>query len=166
MNDHSLRVFPDPVLRKETRSVEAFDEDFFAFVDTLKKLMIEYDGVGLAAPQIGESLKVAVVFYEEIYYVLANPVIVEKDGEQRDQEGCLSFPGVFEDITRPYRVVVEAQDETGLSRRIEAEGFLARAMCHEIDHLNGKLMIDHLSPMKRELIKKRLAKLKKESGEL
>ncbi|SMG08435.1 peptide deformylase [Dethiosulfovibrio salsuginis] len=165
MKDHSLRVFPDPILRKETRTIAVFDKDFLLFVDELKKLMIEYDGVGLAAPQIGESLKVAVILYEDTYYVLINPTIVEKEDEQRDQEGCLSFPGVFEDITRPYRVVVEAQDETGAPRRIEAEGFLARAMCHEIDHLNGKLMIDHLSPMKRELIKKRLTKLKKEGNE-
>lgn len=161
LSDHTLRVYPDPVLREETEAIELFDDSFAAFVDELKNFMIEYDGVGLAAPQIGESLKVAVIIYEEKFYVLVNPVIKTRDGEQRDQEGCLSFPGIFEDVTRPYRVTVEAQDERGLRYTVEAEGFLARAMCHEIDHLNGKLMIDHLSPMKREMIKKKLLKMKK-----
>lgn len=165
LSDYTLRIYPDPILREETRTIELFDESLSAFIDELKKFMIEYDGVGLAAPQIGESLKVAVIFYEEKYYVLINPVIKAKDGEQRDQEGCLSFPGIFEDVTRPYRVTVEAQDEKGVPYSIEAEGFLARAMCHEIDHLNGKLMIDHLSPMKRDMIKKKLSKMRREEND-
>lgn len=163
MNDHILRVYPDPILRKDNKKIESFDESFLLFVEELKDFMVEYDGVGLAAPQIGENIKVAVIFYEDEYYVLVNPTIVKTEGEQRDQEGCLSFPGIFEDITRPYKLIVEAQDENGAPYSTEVEGFLARAMCHEIDHLNGKLMIDHLSPMKRELIKKKLQKIKKEN---
>ncbi len=165
LSDHTLRIYPDPILREETQTIESFDEFFDAFIDELKNFMIEYDGVGLAAPQIGESLKVAVIFYEEKFYVLVNPVIKYKEGEQRDQEGCLSFPGIFEDVTRPYRVTVEAQDEKGVLYTVEAEGFLARAMCHEIDHLNGRLMIDHLSPMKREMIKKKLSKMRREDND-
>ncbi len=162
MSDSILRVYPDPILRRQSESVSVFDENLTGFVERLKDFMIEYDGVGLAAPQIGENIRVAVIFYEENLYVLINPEIKEADGEQIGQEGCLSFPGIFEDIARPSRVVVDAQDEKGNKYRIEATDFLARAMCHEIDHLNGKLMIDYLSPMKREMIKKKLIKSKKE----
>lgn len=164
MKDGVLRIYPDPVLRKETEPVKVFDEKFAGFVENLKDLMIEYDGVGLAAPQIGESVRVAVVYFEEQFYVLVNPTIKESCGRQLDQEGCLSFPGIYEDIERPSRVLVEAQNEKGEAYALEAADFLARAMCHEIDHLNGKLMIDHLSPMKREMVKKRLKKIKKEGG--
>ncbi len=161
MTERKLRIYPDPVLREPTRAIENFDDDFRLFVKELETLMFRYDGVGLAAPQIGESLDVAVVFYANTLYVLANPVIIKSEGEQKGQEGCLSFPDIFEDITRPERVTVESQDENGEMRQIEVEGFLARAFCHEIDHLRGKLMIDHLSPMKREQIKKKLLKRKK-----
>ncbi len=163
MTEREIRIYPDPVLREPTRRIEIFDDDFRYFVKELETLMFRYDGVGLAAPQIGESLDVAVVFYDNVFYVLSNPLIIKSEGEQRDQEGCLSFPGIFEDITRPERVLVDCQDENGKKRQIEAEGFLARAFCHEIDHLHGKLMIDHLSPMKRELVKKKLLKQKKRS---
>lgn len=161
MTERELRIYPDPVLRKPTRPIENFDDEFRLFVKELETLMFRYDGVGLAAPQVGESLDVAVVFYGDTLYVLSNPVIIKSEGEQRGQEGCLSFPDIFEDITRPERVTVESQDENGEMRQIEVEGFLARAFCHEIDHLRGKLMIDHLSPMKREQIKKKLLKRKK-----
>ncbi|MCF4150409.1 peptide deformylase [Dethiosulfovibrio sp. F2B] len=162
MSDRTIRIYPDPVLREPTREIERFDDDFRSFLKEMESLMYEYDGVGLAAPQVGESLKVAVIAYEGKLYVLVNPRIVDYDGRQMDQEGCLSFPGIFEDVARPASVVVEAQDENGEPYSVEAEGFLARAMCHEIDHLNGKLMIDHLSPMKREMVKKKLKKRKKE----
>ncbi len=154
----SLRFYPDPVLRRETEEIRVFDQDLKVLVDEMTVIMQNADGVGLAAPQVGLSKKIAVVMIEGRRYVLINPVIVEEEGQQTGEEGCLSFPGVFGEVKRPYRVVVECRDETGEAQRYEAEGFLARAMVHEIDHLNGKLLIDKFSPIKRELIKKRLAK--------
>lgn len=152
--------FPDPVLRRATQPVTVFDEALKTFVDEMTIVMKDDDGVGIAAPQVGVSKKVAVVCFEGERYVLVNPVIVEASGTQRGEEGCLSFPGVFGEIERAERVVVECQDETGANRRHEAEGFVARAFQHEIEHLEGRLLIDHFSPMKRELIRKRLMKKK------
>lgn len=152
--------FPDPVLRRATRPVTVFDEVLKTFVDEMTIVMKDDDGVGIAAPQVGVSKKVAVVCFEGERYVLVNPVIVEATGTQRGEEGCLSFPGIFGEVERAERVVVECQDETGAKRRHEAEGFVARAFQHEIEHLEGKLLIDHFSPMKRELIRKRLMKRK------
>ena len=150
--------YPDPVLRKETEAVTQFDEDLKILVDQMVMTMKDADGVGLAAPQVGISKKLAVVVVDDVRYVLVNPVIVEEEGIQQGEEGCLSFPGIFGMVKRANRVVVECQDETGEKRRYDVEGFTARAFQHEIDHLNGRLMIDRFSPMKRELVKKRLEK--------
>ena len=150
--------YPDPVLRKETEAVTQFGEDLKILVDQMVMTMKDDDGVGLAAPQVGISKKLAVVVVDDVRYVLVNPVIVEEEGIQQGEEGCLSFPGIFGMVKRANRVVVECQDETGEKRRYDVEGFTARAFQHEIDHLNGRLMIDRFSPMKRELVKKRLEK--------
>lgn len=152
--------FPDPVLRRTTQPVTVFDEALKTFVDEMTIVMKDDGGVGIAAPQVGVSKKVAVVCVDDERYVLVNPVIVEASGTQQGEEGCLSFPGVFGEIERAERVVVECQDETGAKRCHEVEGFAARAFQHEIEHLEGKLLIDHFSPMKRELIRKRLMKRK------
>ena len=101
---------------------------------------------------------IAVVCIEGTRYVLVNPRIVSMEGEQGGEEGCLSFPGIFGEIKRAARVVVECQDETGAPRRYEAEGFTARAFQHELEHLEGKLLIDHFSPIRREMIRKKLLK--------
>lgn len=135
-----------------------FNEDLKVLVDQMILTMKEHDGVGLAAPQVGISKRLAVVVIEDKRYVLVNPKIVEQDGIQQGDEGCLSFPGVFGMVKRSNRVVVECQNENGEPVRYEADGFVARAFQHEIDHLDGKLMIDRFSPMKRELVKKRLEK--------
>ncbi|MDY3868231.1 MAG: peptide deformylase [Pyramidobacter sp.] len=155
-----LRIveYPNPVLRKETEPVTEFNEDLKVLVDQMILTMKEHDGVGLAAPQVGISKRLAVVVIEDKRYVLVNPKIVEQDGIQQGDEGCLSFPGVFGMVKRSNRVVVECQNENGEPVRYEADGFVARAFQHEIDHLDGKLMIDRFSPMKRELVKKRLEK--------
>ena len=155
-----LRIveFPDPVLRKPTKPVTDFGPDLKTFVDEMTIAMKDDDGVGIAAPQVGVSKKIAVVCIEGTRYVLVNPRIVEMEGEQGGEEGCLSFPGIFGEIKRAARVVVECQDETGSPRRYEGEGFVARAFQHEIEHLDGKLLIDHFSPIKREMIRKKLLK--------
>ena len=117
-----LRIveFPDPVLRKPTKPVTDFGPDLKTFVDEMTIVMKDDDGVGIAAPQVGVSKKIAVVCIEGTRYVLVNPRIVSMEGEQGGEEGCLSFPGIFGEIKRAARVVVECQDETGAPRRYEA----------------------------------------------
>lgn len=151
-----LAIFPDPVLRRPTEMVTVFDEDFGLLVRDMWESMEAYDGLGLAAPQIGVSRKVAVVRIGGRAYTLVNPRVLLAEGEQDGDEGCLSFPDIFEKVTRPRRVVVEAQDGHGILYTVEEEDLGARALFHEMDHLQGKLLIDHLSPLKRELVKKRL----------
>lgn len=155
-----LRIveFPDPVLRKPTQPVTVFDSSLKTFVDEMTIVMKDDDGVGIAAPQVGVSKKIAVVCVDDVRYVLVNPRIVAAEGEQGGEEGCLSFPGIFGEIKRAAHVVVECQDETGAPRCYEADGFTARAFQHEIEHLEGKLLIDHFSPIKREMICKKLLK--------
>lgn len=108
---------------------------------------------------MGVSRQIAVVSYEGKNYVLINPKVLELSGSERREEGCLSVPGVYEEVERPSHVVVEAYDEKGDLRKITGDGFLARAFLHEIDHLQGKLFIDYLSVLKRQLIKKNCANI-------
>ncbi len=150
--------FPNPVLRKKTAPVTVFDESLKTFVDEMTIVMKDDDGVGLAAPQVGVSKKIAVVCVDDVRYVLVNPRVVLREGEQVGEEGCLSFPGIFGDVKRANRVIVECQDETGAQRTHDVEGFTARAFQHEIDHLEGRLLIDHFSPIKREMTRMKLKK--------
>jgi peptide deformylase len=120
--------------------------------------MKENDGVGLAAPQVGVDRQIAVVQWQGKRYVLINPRVVYSEGKDIHEEGCLSAPGVYEEVARPTRIVVEAQDEEGNTYRIEEEGFMARALAHEIDHLQGRLFFDRLSPIKRQMVKRKLQK--------
>ena len=153
-----LRVYPDPVLRQKTRPVEVFDDGFKELVADLTRLMHIHDGVGFAAPQAGVPLKLAVVWYQEELHVLANPSVVSSEGEQEGEEGCLSFPGIFGQVKRPLKVTIRHQDINGAERLTEVEGFLARAFLDEMAHLEGKLLIDHFSPLKRSMAKKKLLK--------
>ena len=158
-----IRVFPEPSLRTPAREVATFDRELEVFIRDLWETMLAFDGVGLAATQVGVGLSVCVISWKENRLVLVNPRIVLEEGEQVGDEGCLSFPGIFEKVRRPMKVRVEAQDEKGKPLSIEAEGFLARALCHEIDHLGGRLLIDHLSPLKREIVRKKLLKRAREA---
>ena len=129
--------------------------------------MDDATGVGLAAPQIGLTLRVAVVDVTagknpEAKIVLANPEIIHAEGEVREEEGCLSIPGFRGYVMRPQFVTVRAQNAKGESFEIRGENLLARAFCHEIDHLNGVLFLQHLSMLKRDLIKRKIKKLKKQ----
>jgi peptide deformylase len=157
-----IRTYPDPILRKETEPVEIFDSELMDLIEEMKVIMLESDGVGLAAPQVGLSKKLAVVFYDDTLYVLINPVLLSSEGEQVGEEGCLSFPGIFGNVKRSRNVVIEAYNEHGEKRKIEAEGFLARAFLHEMDHLEGKLLIDHFSPLKKNIIRKKMRQYEKE----
>ncbi|MFP4482050.1 MAG: peptide deformylase [Thermovirgaceae bacterium] len=157
-----ISEYPDPVLRETAKPVEEFDEKLKAFIEDMWETMKEYDGVGLAAPQVGVSYQVAVIEWNGKRYVLINPRIMESDGKDVREEGCLSAPGFYEEVERPSRIIVEALDEDGTPQRIEEEGFMARALSHEIDHLKGHLFFDHLSPLKRQMIKRKLQKRRKE----
>ena len=153
-----IKKFPDPVLKKISKPVEVFDDELKNFVDDLFRSMRVHDGVGLAAPQVGVSKRIAVIEYEEKSYVLINPKILEQKGTQEGEEGCLSFPGIYANVTRPEWVKIETQDVKGEKHILEAEGYVARAFLHEMDHLSGKLFIDYLSNLKKNAIKNKISK--------
>ena len=158
--------FGDPVLEKPAATVTAFDDEIKKLVEDMFESMYAARGVGLAAPQIGISKRIAVVdvtFKEnpDGKLVLINPEIITKEGRQRGSEGCLSIPEFREDVTRAKTVTVRAQDVHGKFFEHTGEELLARAFLHETDHLNGKLYISHISALKRDLIKRKIRKLVK-----
>ena len=159
--------FGDPVLEKVAEQVTAFDGDLQQLLDDMFESMYEAHGVGLAAPQIGISKRIAVIdvtFKEDpnAKLVLINPEIVHTEGKQTQSEGCLSLPEFRENVTRASRVTVRAQNAKGEWCEHTGEGLLARAFLHETDHLNGKLYISHISALKRDLIKRKVKKLIKQ----
>jgi peptide deformylase len=159
--------YGNPILEKPTALVKTFDAELEQLAEDMFASMYAAQGVGLAAPQIGLHLRMAVVDVTggknpEAKIVLANPEIIHAEGEKREEEGCLSVPGFRGYVLRPQFVTVKAQDAKGESFEIRGEDLLARAFCHEIDHLNGILFIQHLSMLKRDLIKRKIKKLKKQ----
>ncbi|WP_462409224.1 peptide deformylase [Neobacillus sp. Marseille-QA0830] len=134
-------MHPNEILEKKCEEVKKFDKKLARLLDDMYDTMIEYDGVGLAAPQIGIDARVAVVDIDDESGTIEmiNPRILETAGEQTGPEGCLSFPGLFGEVTRPNYVKIEAFDRKGRKYTLEAEEFLARAIQHEIDHLDGVL---------------------------
>jgi peptide deformylase len=163
---HPIVKYGDPVLETPTKPVETFDEELQALVNDMFESMYAAQGVGLAAPQIGISRRVAVIDVTngknpEGRIVCANPEVIHAEGEQREEEGCLSVPGFRGHVARPQYVTVRAQDAGGKEFEMRGEGLLARAFCHEIDHLDGILFINHLSILKRDMIKRKIRKLKK-----
>jgi peptide deformylase len=159
--------YGDPVLETACEPIEDFDTpELHRLIDDMFETMYDAKGVGLAAPQIGLPKRLTVIDCtggegEPEQLVLINPKIVEADGEQIGEEGCLSIPGFRENVKRPFRVMVRAQDAKGDWYELEGEELLARAICHENDHLNGILFLHHVSSLKRELIKRKIRKLKK-----
>jgi len=163
---HPIVKYGDPVLETPGQTVEKFDEELQKLVADMFESMYAANGVGLAAPQIGISRRLAVIDVSngknpEAKIVCANPEITHTEGEQREEEGCLSLPGFRGHVLRPQYVTVRAQDATGKEFEMRGEGLLARAFCHEIDHLNGTLFIARLSLLKRDLIRRKIRKLKK-----
>ena len=132
----------ESVLRKKCRPVTEFNERLHILLDDMKETLINANGAGLAAPQVGVLRRVAVVSVDEDYFELINPEIIETSGEETSPEGCLSIPGVCGTVSRPYRVTVKAQDRFGKEFTATGEGLLARAFCHELDHLDGVLFVD------------------------
>jgi peptide deformylase len=163
---HPIVKYGDPVLETPGKRVDKFDDDIQKLVADMFESMYAANGVGLAAPQIGVSLRLTVIDVSngknpEAKMVLANPKIIYAEGQQREEEGCLSLPGFRGYVERPQYVTVRAQDATGAPFERRGEGLLARAFCHEIDHLDGILFITHLSMLKRDLIKRKIRKMKK-----
>lgn len=134
----------DDVLRKVCRTQMTFDERLATTLDDMAETMYKAEGVGLAAPQIGILRRYCIVDVGDGIIELVNPVIESMSGEQTGEEGCLSIPNRYESVTRPMTVTVRAQDRKGNSFTITADGFKARALCHEIDHLDGILYIDKI----------------------
>jgi peptide deformylase len=163
---HPIVKYGDPVLETPTKPVEKFDEELQTLVADMFESMYAAQGVGLAAPQIGISRRLAVIDVTngknaEARIVCVNPEVIHTEGEQREEEGCLSVPGFRGRVLRPQFVTVRAQDASGKEFEMRGEGLLARAFCHEIDHLHGILFITHLSLLKRDLIKRKIRKMKK-----
>lgn len=163
---HEIVKYPDPVLARRGEPVTEFGPQLAQFVEEMWASMYAAHGIGLAAPQIGVSKRITVIdtsFKErpEEKVVLINPEIIEREGKQFEEEGCLSLPEIREKVQRAAHVKVRAQDVNGELFEIEGDELLARAMQHEIDHLDGILFIDRLSGLKRDLVKRRIRKLQK-----
>jgi peptide deformylase len=164
---YSIVKYGDPILEKPTAPVKKFDAELEALTEDMFASMYAASGVGLAAPQIGKSMRLTVVDVTggknpEAKIVLANPEIIHAEGEVREEEGCLSIPGFRGYVMRPQFVTIRAQNAKGESFEIRGENLLARAFCHEIDHLNGILFLQHLSMLKRDLIRRKIKKLRKQ----
>lgn len=158
--------YGDPVLERRAGPVTSFNGELEALVTDMWESMYAHRGIGLAAPQVGLPLRLAVIDISsgekpEEKLVMVNPEIVSKAGSQRGEEGCLSIPGFREDVTRAANIRLRAQDVKGEWFERDAEELLARAIQHENDHLDGILFLAHLSPLKRELIKRKIRKLAK-----
>ena len=156
----------DPVLMRPSRPILAFDDELRTLVDDLIQTMYAAPGVGLAAVQVGINLRVAVIDVSVGrepggLMVLVNPEIVETEGNQTSEEGCLSVPGYMEPVQRAARVELRAYDLEAKEYTRQGEGLLARAMQHELDHMNGRLFLNHLGGLKQRLIQRSVAKKRK-----
>jgi len=164
-----VRLYGDPVLRQKAAPVTEIDDTLRRLVADMRETMQAYHGVGLAANQVGVLQRVLVVAVptsetESAQYTLVNPILSERSGSEIGEEGCLSIPGIYEDVKRAQSVRVRAQDENGQHLDFTAEGYLARAIQHEVDHLDGVLFLDRLSLLKRQFLRRALEALAR--GEL
>ena len=159
-----VRIYGDPVLRVKAAEVTAFDDSLRSLVADLFDTMRAYRGVGLAAPQVGVAQRVFVVdvpLDEEhrARFAVINPVLDQKTGKETAEEGCLSMPGIYEDVTRSAELRLRAYDEHGQAYERRVDGYQARAIQHETDHLDGVLFTDRLSPLKRQFLRRQLDEL-------
>jgi peptide deformylase len=162
----SILVYGDDRLEAPNAPVTNFNADLADLVDLLFETGWRAPGLGVAAPQIGVNLRLATIDLSvgkdpEQKTVLANPEIIDTQGTTSLEEGCLSFPGLFTTISRPREIVVRAQDLDGSWREIAASGLLAQAICHEVDHLDGRLLVHHLRGIKKKMFLRRIAKMRK-----
>lgn len=159
MSLRSLHLLGSPILRQHSEEIQTVDDEVRRLISDMFDTMDAARGVGLAANQVGVAWRVAVVGVEDDRFVMVNPRIIQAEGRVSAEEGCLSIPEIYADVTRPERVVIEALDAQGQPYRKEATGLTARAIQHEIDHLDGILFLDHLSLVKRQML---LAKWRRE----
>jgi len=172
MSTRKILTYPNPILKKKAQTIERVDDRIATLANDMAETMFSAPGVGLAAPQVGESLKLIVVDQSRARreeergdpLILINPEIVDSTGEIVFEEGCLSFPDFFTEIQRANQIHVRALGLNENPIDLEAEDYLAVVLQHEIDHLNGTLIIDRISPLKRELYKRRLKKALKEKN--
>jgi peptide deformylase len=166
MSARPILVYGDARLEAPNAQVENFDSALETLVDELFETGWQAPGLGLAAPQIGVNLRLATVDLSvgkdpAQKIVLANPTITETSGRISLEEGCLSFPGLFTNLSRPRELIVKARDIHGELLEIEASGLLAQAICHEVDHLDGRLLVHHLRGIKKKMFLRRVAKMRK-----
>jgi len=166
---HSIVQFGEDVLTTKAETVTRFDAELQKLIEDMFESMYAANGVGLAANQIGISRRIAVIDTSvgkdpKAKIVIINPEIIATDGKQYEEEGCLSIPGFRETVERPAKAIIRAFNARGTEFTMEGEGLLARAFCHETDHLNGLFFINHLSTLKRDLIKRKIRKMMR-SGE-
>jgi peptide deformylase len=160
----AIRIYPDPVLRVKCREVTEFDAALRKLAADMVQTMHAAPGVGLAAPQVGSDLRLAVVDTSvgenpAELKVFVNPRIIHREGLETDTEGCLSLPGLTDKVDRPLKITVRAQDLAGNPFELQAEDYQARAICHEVDHLDGVLFTDHLRGLRKERARRALKKL-------
>jgi peptide deformylase len=161
---HTILYLPDSRLRDVAKPVVNFDNQLQTLIDDMFETMYHARGVGLAAPQIGVSLRLSVIDVvgdRKDPLVIINPEIIASEGEKKFEEGCLSVPGAYDTVIRAEKVTVSALDRTGNPFEIKADGLLAECLQHEIDHMNGKLFVDLLSPLKKAMARKKLEKFKR-----
>ena len=162
-----IRIYGDPLLRKTTGKIIEFNKSLRDLAESMVETMYAKNGMGLAGPQVGVSMKISVIDLSfgvdmDKILTLINPEILESEGTSTFEEGCLSVPGIFEDVIRPEMVKIRFQDLRGKEKEMEVEGFLARVIQHEIDHLDGVLFVDRLGTVKRKLLSKKLRQLASE----
>jgi peptide deformylase len=168
MTQLTILQFPDPRLRKVARPVEAVDDAVSTLADDMLETMYASRGIGLAATQVDRDIRLLVLDLSESRddpHVFINPEIVEREGSQICEEGCLSVPGEYAEVERAERIRVSALDRDGEPFELDADGLLAVCIQHEIDHLDGKVFVDYLSPLKRRMIEKRLKKARAQQRE-
>jgi peptide deformylase len=166
-----IYIYGQPVLRKTAEDITPDHPDLKQLIQNMWETLAESEGIGLAAPQIGLPIRLSVIDlrplaedypeYKDFHQAFINPHIIEKDEDETDvsEEGCLSLPAIHEKVTRPKRIHVQWQDEQFQQHDEWVEGYLARVMQHEFDHLDGKMFIDHISPLRKQLIKGKLKAL-------
>lgn len=159
-----IRIFGDPVLRRKAKPVQVIDDEIHDICQLMVEVMIRENGVGLAAPQIGIPKRIFVLDIDDEFHILINPELIELSEEvEETKEGCLSVPGVDAGVARSTRAVVEGLNLNGEHVRLEGEGLVARAIQHEMDHLNGNLFLDQLSTARRQSLIKEYQRVKREA---
>lgn len=172
MSIRPITLYGHPLLRLKTKPIDDIDDSVRELVDDMIETMEAADGIGLAAPQVAESMRICVVNMEQIDEAesepkaFLNPEILDSDGTSTMEEGCLSIPDIREDVIRPERIRIKYRDLSGREYEEEVDGLLARVLQHEIDHLDGVLFVDRIAPIKRKLLSKKLKKLATEEGNM